>query len=318
LGDEAGLTMIIYETGQTVDQHDVLAKANIFLTNNGWTVDYYGADGTDGYRLHVHNGSFYFVLKSTNLNPSTDYTQHTAKHIYVCGATGYASGSAWNAQPGSSASMGCPIVRDCGGPHVAYHFFLDNVAQTFFCTIEITAGVFRHFGFGAAALQGVVSGSGAFVVADFHYAGGDVTNNYHSPMAGVPGYSVSVSSYQGAIRLDVDSATGVWQPISSNTSLNPRVVGSNSYGGWFQHFYQITPNSFNTAHLVVPTWLWAYRPAYSLWSLIGTIPNLGAINIADLDPSSDLVVGAITWKVFPMLQKGSTESANYGYAIRKA
>jgi hypothetical protein len=137
-------------------------------------------------------------------------------------------------------------------------------------------------------------------------------------MAGVPGYSVSVSSYQGAIRLDVDSATGVWQPISSNTSLNPRVVGSNSYGGWFQHFYQITPNSFNTAHLVVPTWLWAYRPAYSLWSLIGTIPNLGAINIADLDPSSDLVVGAITWKVFPMLQKGSTESAYYGYAIRKA
>jgi hypothetical protein len=301
-----------------MDQHDVLAKANIFLANNGWTVDYYGADGTDGYRLHVHKGALYFVLKSTNLNPSTDVTQHTAKHIYVCGATGYASGSAWNAQPGSSASAGCPIVRDCGGPHVAYHFFLDTVADTFFCTVEISAGVFRHFGFGAAALQGVVAGSGAFVLADFHYYNQLATYGYHSPMAGAQGGYSTSTFYRGAILLDVDTYTGVWQPISSYTSLSPRVVGSNSYGGWFQHFYQIGPNSFNTAHLVVPTWLWAYRPAYSLWSLIGTIPNLGSINITDLAPSSDLVVGAITWKVFPMLQKGSTESAYYGYAIRKA
>ncbi len=309
---------IVYETGVTADHHDVLAKANTFLAANGWTVDGYGADGSDGYRLHVHKGAIYFVLKSTNLNPSTDITQHTAKHIYVCGATGYASGSAWNAQPGTSASVGCPIVRDCGGPHVAYHFFLDTSLNTFFCTVEISAGVFRHFGFGAAALQGVVAGNGAFVLADFRYYNQVPTYSYHSPMAGAQGTYGTSAFYRGAILLDVDAYTGSWQAVTAATGSSPRVVGSNGYAAWGQHFHQIAPNAFNTAHLVVPTWLWAYRPASAVWSLIGTIPNLGSINITDLDPSSDLVVGAITWKVFPMQQKNGTESTVYGYAIRKA
>ena len=52
---------------------------------------------------------------------------------------------------------------------------------------------------------------------------------------------------------------------------------------------------------------------------MGTVRDLRTVNITDIAPAEEVTIGADTWIVMPLLQKGSgaNTSGNQGYAYKK-
>ena len=85
--------MAYYQTVTFTTVNQFLIDLSAFLSANGWTIDYDGVYSTSYRRLHFHKGEAHF-----------DFYSSTSTKIYMFGCTGYASGSAPNAQPGVSGS----------------------------------------------------------------------------------------------------------------------------------------------------------------------------------------------------------------------
>lgn len=305
----------VTESGVTSDHHDVVSKINTFLAANGWTVDYYGTDGADGYKLHVHKGSRYFIVKSTNANPATNYTQSTAKHIYFGGASGYNAGSAWNAQPGASPT---PIMRDCGGPHTAYHLILNATKDILAVVVEISAGVFRHAVVGNLTGYGTLSGLNSLVLVDFNRYNYAATHGNNCPICSATATDLSSLLYHGTLQVDFDGNTGVWVPQGRYSTFTYKFIANGRTAGFGNTLFNCSPMTFNGATLLSPLTFFLYRPASSWWSPLGVLTGVAEITVANLDPGQVVTIGSQQWKCFPSHQKNSTESALYGYAYRIA
>lgn len=306
--------MAVYETGTATGPADLITKLITFATTNGWAVN------TPASGKVFTKGGMYF-----GVNWDTD-------DVWVCGATGYSAGSAWNAQPGASASQ-CDS-NNMAGPYLAYHFFTGAAPDYLHVVVETTAGIFRHFVMGSLAKHGAFTGGEYIGAAYWHMtvvSAGVTPNHPDNPYHAVPfdAYSyLGASANRAAVRADIDAKSNNWMqfyyPSFYGGNYAKGVVrGQNQ--GLLESLHERSPSEFNQITPLLPMLICGERPS-TMSSPLGYVPDMRYVNMTNFTPGDTVTIGADQWMVFPLIQKTATwdnassstpSSGTYGFAYKK-
>ncbi len=311
--------MAVYETGTATDTTDLITKLITFATANGWTVN------TPASGRVFTKGGLYFGL---NWDSTT---------VYVAGATGYAAGSAWSAQPGASATQ--PRANDMAGPYQAYHFFTGTAPDYLHVVVETSAGIFKHFMFGQIAKHGTFTG-GEYIGAVYWHptvvAANQTPNHPNFGTHAVPfdsNASSATAVHRSAVRADIDGKTNNWMVFRDADTWNGNYAKgvmrgsavSGDGGSLFGSLHTRSPSEFNAITPLLPILVAVDRPS-SMTSPIGYAPDLRYINVTNITPGETLTIGGVEWMCFPLIQKTATfnnssstipSSGTFGLAYRK-
>lgn len=304
-----------YYTGTALSPTDLLQKLVGHLVAAGWTQNMSQAEGS-GWRAHLSKSGV-FVNFRAFVNESFTSTGYS---ICMNVGTGYASGSAWNAQAGTPVKSGTSTVVGVGmplvnaGPYLNYHVFTD-AADSVQIVLERTAGVFVHLGFGQTQKNGTWTG-GAFFHGSVMW---DNANSTSSNYAGItttsycPGACNFYNSATGFVRADVDTWTGKWLSMSVSTQagygytgkrcLTPVKGNSEPDGqipGYTGSWQGKMTSDMNGQANFLPVHLWAERDAGGA-SLLGNLPlvRLSNATAKGFSFGQEVHIGSDTWKVFP-------------------
>jgi len=221
--------------------------------------------------------------------------------------------------------------------------------------IEETPGRFRHLSFGFINKYGAFAG-GQYLTAGCPVESGTTaayafnTSNHMVPF-GANGQAtsraaLSSNGYAGTyVRADIDGWTVGWRLLSSSwyTTDQLDAYGCSSYtnatnnragynGGSTQSAlnalahdlaYHCSPQSYNGLAPMLPCYIGTNRtPTVGTWTLLGEFPDVRFLNIANINPGDELILGTDVWKIFPLWNKAYTLGAepisyDYGLAYRK-
>jgi hypothetical protein len=306
---------IVYETGTATDTTDLINKLITFATANGWTVN------TPASGRVFTKGGLYFGLN------------WDADDVWLCGATGYAAGSAWSAQPGASTNQ--PRSNDMAGPYTAYHFFTNTSPDYLHAVVETTAGIFKHIHMGQLIKHGSYTG-GEYVCACYWHptvvTSSSTPNNPDNAYHAVPfdSYASSATAAnRSAVRADIDSKSNNWMTFLDADTWNGNyakgcVRGQNQ--GILESLHERSPSEFNQITPLLPMLICGDRPS-DMTSPLGYVPDMRYVNMTNLTPASTITIGTDQWMVFPLIQKTATwgvlnsttpSSGTYGLAYKKA
>ena len=316
---------IAYQTGSATDVTDLLDKLRIFLLAQGWTVNGFVVI-TNGKRLSLLSpAGNYFELASdtsvvTGANPSP--------YIKVCACRGYASGSAFNAQSGTSGETWANRLT---GPFTAYHFFVDSSYAHI--VIEITSGVFSHIQIGAINKFCTFTGGEYAAALNWYMSGSGYQNTPVSGYHNVPweNQNNSGNAKYSQFRADIDSVSDKWHgPHDSATyrfMSNTMQLWSQSTAGISRRIWSAGPSSYNQNTPLIPLYAIVVR-ASTNQSILGVAPDVRGINMKNYAPGATITIGSEQWLVFPWTQKSDAynvpadaakvQSYYYGFAYRKA
>ncbi|HCF1784966.1 MULTISPECIES: hypothetical protein [Pseudomonas] len=302
-----------YFTGTANNPADLLAKLRVHAESLGWVTDRASAS-----EWLCHNADGYW-----SFNAGSNQWQ-------LAGNTGFDNALAWNAQPGNSvqnnpySSKGPTIAQLSGGPLTRYHLFA--TAAYLHLHVEIAAGQFRPVMIGSLNKRGVGYTGGQYVCGSFIYTPGQaLTNNWSSHP--FDGYHIQYSNSSCMLRLDgLDGGPSPeWLPFDYTTNVPRRVVGPGR-GNYSSQYHpdvgliDASANELNSSTTPVPCAIYAFG-AQQRSRYVGEVPDFGLCNMAFLAPGDPLVVGSDTWRVYPLLQRGTASdfgntSAWVGYCFR--
>lgn len=329
-----------YETGASTGPNDLLDKLRLFAIAQGWTVNRWTTVGS-GRELCVSKGSAYYNMRSyqneTVFMRGSNYTNKYG--IAINGSDSFASGNAWDRQPGypirtggTAGSDQCssymPFVTSIG-PFPAYHLFAPD-SKTIYLEVEVTTGCFLRMGFGTLDLFNSGSaGGGRF----FYATGGDasVTNSTSSsswlgseidngayaleevPFRGAD-YSATTTQIGSFVRAAFDSFDN-W--CSSQRTGTTTVTPQSCQGGGVHDkiLRDSSPNPLNGVGILTPNVVSVNRVNEYLHPL-GVVPGIRFMDMTNYLPGDEFTLGSDTWKVFPWYQKGG-RSFQRGIAYKK-
>ncbi len=302
-----------YFTGTANNPSDLLGKLRTHAETLGWVTDRASAS-----EWLCHNADGYW-----SFNAGSNQWQ-------LAGNTGFDNGLAWNAQPGSSvqnnpySSKEATIAQLSAGPFTRYHLFA--TAAYLHLHVEIAAGQFRPVMIGSLNKRGVAYTGGQYVCGSFIYSPGQaLTNNWSSHP--FDGYHIRYSGGGSVLRLDSldGSPSPDWLPFDYTTNVSRRVVGPGR-GNYSSQYHpdvgliDASANELNSSTNVVPCAIYAFG-AQQRSRYIGEAPDFGLCRMDFLAPGDSITIGTDTWRVFPLLQRGTASdfgntSALVGYAFR--
>ncbi|EPK1092040.1 TPA: hypothetical protein ACKRRJ_000817 [Pseudomonas aeruginosa] len=302
-----------YFTGTANNPSDLLGKLRTHAETLGWVTDRASAS-----EWLCHNADGYW-----SFNAGSNQWQ-------LAGNTGFDNGLAWNAQPGSSvqnnpySSKETTIAQLSAGPFTRYHLFA--TAAYLHLHVEIAAGQFRPVMIGSLNKRGVAYTGGQYVCGSFIYSPGQaLTNNWSSHP--FDGYHIRYSGGGSVLRLDsLDGGPSPeWLPFDYTTNVSRRVVGPGR-GNYSSQYHpdvgliDASANELNSSTNVVPCAIYAFG-AQQRSRYIGEAPDFSLCRMDFLAPGDSITIGTDTWRVFPLLQRGTANdfgntSALVGYAFR--
>lgn len=336
-----------YATGtiaSTTDAiHDLMAALVTFvsgLSTKPWTVDEHNttnryatfhraAEGSDRRACYVSfrwDNSTKFRLA---LYQSTAFSgPSVAPHLHT--------GDSGNGSTTSPATSGRRVNFDVQGPFTAYHFFAGEGATPYvYVVVEVSANVFRHFGWGNLDKFNDWTG-GEFVYGGFWDIG--LTANIDNPAAGTHGLLLDCGATvnEGAtVRVEGlpgQGGTGKWGVCTSSASPGNDTAaiarvglrGCSRSGGWGYPLAWIPTSQANAFKPLIPINLFYFREtgAPDTWYPLGRMADVAIVNMKNLTVGQELTVGSDTWKCFPWAKKQYSagnviESWNAGYAYKK-
>ena len=316
-----------YSTGTATEVVDLVDKIRAFALAQGWTIDEWSTP-----ELHLSNSGYYFTLKG---DTGAGTTNNPGPHLRGYGCTSYDSGSDWANQPGKSAEV---HANKMPGSFAAYHLFAPNSGTKYVhCVIEISSGIYKHFGFGGLATFGSVTGGGAYMYSQaYHYEVPGYQNQPFSTYHSVPFDCLAVSgSSPTQVRADIDAKSPGWFTFDADQGGQVRGFGpvrageAGAFGlSNYQHMaYQLnlrTPNTFNELTPLIPMPVFVER-ASSLWSPVGYVQDMRYVNMESIVAGDTLTIGSESWMVFPLHQRTTVwnqgtevpSSAYFGLAFNK-
>jgi len=308
---------MVYENGTATDRYNLVDKIRIFLLANGWTIN--GWSGVSGGGLHVQKGAGkYFNI----FLPSQDVNQDERLWLQLGLSTGYQA-PVGGAQPGEthhttdkrcSVNFGIALYQE-------YYFFLDATADTFYCVVEETLGVYRHFSFGSYNTigQAAVTGGGCFVSGCYtHYLSAAAGGSFNGFFANAYNGTSNLCQYPGCASFERGSGREVlFNGIDG--AKDEKYIGDNPVElstfsmSWSQDGAQnaglhFGVNKFNNRMSMLPINIWVSRPSY-LWTLAGQFPSVRLVNLKNVAPEQ-LIDG--DWMCFPVFRKGDVGDYNTG------
>jgi len=311
-----------FETGASSSANDLLDKLRIFAAANGWTVDANGArtDGTTGNFVVMRRGTAVYAVFFTDqgAGSSVDPGPYIGCYTYP---GPYNSGANAMAQANKTTGSLCNKMT---GPFQAYYFFASG--DYLHAVVEISPGLFRHFGVGLLESAGGVT-TGAYNHAlRWHYGTTEI-NSAVSQNHAVPFDSNgSNSGWHGTdVRADSDGTVPRNVYVFDQAAADPNGgwagwLGSNQHAGSPVHsLARVAPSTLTGRAVLLPLLVAVDRPSGNV-SFVGSPRDMRLTRIDNLAPGASVTIGADTWRVFPVVRKngavGTESSLAYAYAYR--
>lgn len=323
-----------YETSTASDLADLVQKLFTFAVANGWTQD--RLDFVNG-EAALHRNNVYWSMRWIVATPLT------LSHHQALGYTGGNDGGdhpddSGNGYNDATTKTNALLdnersVPDLGDGPFNYHFFESDVYLH--CAVEISSGVWRHFGAGTLTKRGDWTG-GEYVYGHVHVSGNLTSTTNTTLMDGLFNSTTDAVKRQAATLhvegLPGEAGSSKWGNIWGNKSFttaeptddagNAKVTIQGGYkaGPIAQHFGFLPAGSTSG---LVPMYQFAlfYLEAASTRAyLLGYMPDVRGVNIANFAAAQEVSIGSDTWVVFPDSQKstsGTNASFNRGVAYKK-
>jgi hypothetical protein len=302
-----------YETGSATDRDDLLNKLRIFLVANGWTQNYWAAEG-EGYRLHVNKDTVYANFR-TSAGAAEKILAHANTWFAMNVSTGYDGTKHWSLQPGAPyAPGGNPGSLASGflitGSIVSYYFFAQD--NSFDVVAEISSGVFRSMHAGELTKFGSYTG-GMYMTAPIALTAYwefnsvftmNVSSNY-------PSTFVSFDDGGGLTWFSNTASMGTDHTLSIPYSQKNSTTTTKCYAGAVTSLLAVPPTTEGST-ILLPIYYGALQSPY-IWPL-GYVPHVRICRGDYVANAQEWVLGADTWMLFKTAFCGATTLA---IAIKK-
>lgn len=301
-------------TGNSPD--DVISKIATFAAAAGWTVVGNALVGSNRTLTLQKGGDYVWVWNSDTSN------------IRITGSIEYNAGLAVTAQVGYAGNYAEANVG-VGAYTNVFMFSGSAPSDHVHVVIEMAGGVFRHISFGTLDKLGAWTG-GTYFDAVTWTASDTSENSWDTFSHGMFDSNSANQTRYGGVRCDIpaDARANAWALFRSNAAY--RAVtglwgGSGNNGGGAGYlttqFYSRNNAPFSGQVTLGAIRVDVQRPG-GFWSPAGVVPNVRYLNMARFAPGQEITVGSDTWKVFPMVRKGTGPngqpySANHAYAFKK-
>lgn len=333
-----------YETGSANDLEDLLAKLSTFATttHGGWTEGYLNT--TNGW-FELHKGSLSASFKYTKTGTPTALSVHQATAFVGTGtAPGKHtadSGNGYNTTDTGHTNANLETercVRDIGnGPFPSYRFFADDVDNDYIhVAVEASTGIFRHFGFGGLDKFGDNWVGGEYAYGHYHDNATNTNQTDPNTLTLLDGVNTvnGESSRCATVRIASGLANqgaavwGVSQALAS-ASLGTDTAGNvrrQIHGGFRAGMsargFGNPLGSFSSGAIPLYSISAFYRdPNNPRVYLLGTLPDVRAVNIRNFTPGQEVTIGSDVWVMLPLSRRTSAAVAgrtfNSGIAYRK-
>jgi hypothetical protein len=325
-----------YQTGTATDIGDLVSKLFTFatgLTTTPWTSD--ELDIVTKLQGTMHRGNCYVSFRwdstvETDLGLYQSLGWVTSKQAHEM------TDDSGNGDTSVPINTGRRVNFGSTGPFTAYHFFASEGSQPcIYVVVEVSSGVFRHFGFGNIKKFGTWTG-GEFVYGHTWDQGVSADN---------PGYSIHSFLLDGiysgtsdgatihAEGLDSQGASEKWAqlgsraaPAGTDTAGEDRQVfgGGSRCGFWGNYLATIrysSPQAFKPL-ITIPVIEFKQADTPDTWIWMGEMVDICICNMHAFTPGQSVTVGTDTWMVFPWVRKryeqdDAQESWNAGVAYKK-
>lgn len=294
-----------YQTGTASSVYDLLDKLRLFCVAQSITVNEFKNDGTRDI-LSINYGGGYFHIGGT----STD--------IYCTQSTSFTTSTAWGSQPDQTSTTAAH-TNELAAPFTAYHFFYFSNAGLY-VTVEISAGLYRHFGVGIMNKWGSYTG-GAFCFGTFINQSNTYIDNPAGNLHSYLGFS-SATADAGVFRADNGSTPNYWY-LYNNKPLTQRGIGNFELStlDTASAFPNSTPSSSTQATALHAIELYILNQSNTNKGIpVGYLPDVRFINIQYFNGGD---IFDTDWKVFPMaikrdpsIRDNAENTGYYGLAFR--
>ncbi len=317
-------------TAASVD--DILNSIATFAAALGWTVernDTYTSSGNSRRILSLSRAGYDYAHFASELSAvATPKTR-----IYTMRSQGVNVALDLLSQPNKSTQAESNFLS--AGAYSSLYLFGESGSNPYIhVVLEHQSGRYRHFSIGELIKKGTWTG-GSYCQGTWW----EVTFTANSPVQTQHSKPFSEFTYNtniGAIRCDeADSTANALAGVSNDYALSSiqytrRVVtgfmcGQNQTLAYVDCAMGLLTASFNyfNQRTVLARIAHFVTCASNFYRYLGEPPAIRAINMYAFAATEELTIGSDTWKVFPVVRKGtsavSTEeySGNYGLAYKK-
>lgn len=307
-----------YQTGTALNANDLLDKIRVFALSQGWTIHGWAVrsdgGGSGGWCLLLGKADIHFALYADLGADSTGNPgQKLGGYLYPA----YSGAHGNMAQPNKSANI---YGNGLGmSQYVAYHFFAGP--EHIHVTIEVTTGVYKHFGIGRLRRLGNVN-TGAYLYvsnwrSDIGYINNPLTSFHAIPFDSAYNYGYSRST---VIMADSDAATPRYL-YATEENIADRLICGYRNASETLPILNLSASTLTGRATLWPVLVAARRLSSSLYSPIGQPPDLRWVRLDYLNPGEALTLGTDEWMIFPVIRKngglGEPNSGVFGIAFKK-
>lgn len=311
--------MAAYETGTASDVNDLLAKLRTFALANGWTQNFSGARtaGT-GNAWQANKGGFYvtFLTDTGTAGSTADPAQYIGCYAHDT----YSGGNGTENQANGSIKLFC---NGMPGPFVAYHFIsgTEKGAEYLSAIVEVTSGLFKHFGTGVFVKIGAVT-TGQYVYAcRWNHTSSTPTSSFNAVPFDDAEFSSNRAGPSTQVRADGNAITWRWMESSVNDSIAGRGArcGVRIDDGGLKNMMDSAASALTGRNVFFPCFYAPFK-ATDNYTPMGYPPGIRWCNMTTLQPNDVVTIGSDQWKIFPVVKKnggvGQPNSGVYGYAYK--
>jgi len=324
-----------YETGTATDIGDLVDKLFTFatgLSTTPWTEDELDIVSKLQGTLSLNDCVVTFRWDST---VETDLGLYQSLGWVTASAAHEMTDDAGGGDTSMPVSTGRRVNFESTGPYTAYHFFAGEGSTPYiYVVVEVSSGIFRHFGFGNLEKFGTWTG-GEFVYGHYWYQldPDNTIANSHSFLLDGMNNDTTACATMHAEGLPNQAVAEKWVAFSSRSGTagtdtsgeNRRTVyGGSRCGTWGYYLAALRYSSPNAFKPLIPITVFSLNldQAPDDWYWLGQMPDISIVNMHAFTAGQEVTVGSDTWMVFPWVRKryeqdNNEESGNAGVAYKK-
>lgn len=333
-----------YSTGSATDWDDFIGKLSSFVTDNGWINETAGDSGTPAADTQCYSKNNVVVAFSWASTPNNIAVYQSL--AYVDGAEPNLftddSGNGTASPHNDSYIDNERHIDDVGdGPFPSYHFFENDASPAYVhIVLQISTGIYRHFGFGELDKFGDwdTASGGEYVYGHYMGSTSGISTSVTMLLDGGTGGSNPYSIRQYAATMHMEGwvnqpAGGKWalvwgitlaideaSDIADDTAGVERISVVGGYRantaapafGW---------QSAGTTSGLIP--MYPIMCLYYDWNtkfvyVIGWQKDVRGVNIENFAPGDSISIAGDDWTMFPSVQKGESGTTYFqGIAYKK-
>ena len=324
-----------YQTGSATDIGDLVDKLFTFatgLSTTPWTED--ELDTSTKLQGTLHRGDCYVTFR-------WDGTVEEELGIYQ--SLGWVTSTDAHNMTNDSGVGDTSVPINAGrrvdfngtGPYTAYHFFAGEGSEPYiYVVVEISSGLFRHFGFGNLKKFGTWTGG------EFAYGHVLASFDLDNPISSGTNFLIDALASSTADcatvhveGLDHQGVDDKWAICCTTTRANAgddrdgndRIVFIGTSRSGVAYYLSSTRYTEGAAlKIIAPVQVFDFNQTADPdeYMLMGEMVDIGICNMHAFTPGQEITVGTDTWMVFPWVRKryendAAEESWNAGVAYKK-